>query len=355
MDPAHPRYLIDIVNGDPAGSFFSMLVEPPPPGPIATALPRTGAAVAVDAGTNENLTALTVGNFIAAIGSLRAIDDVNFIAIPDRPKAQNQSMLAVQQALIAHCELMGDRFAVLDSEPGATLFGPAVQNIQSIELQRRGLDSTRGYAGLYAPWLRVVPANDGPPILVPPSGHVCGIFARSDASRGVHKAPANEIVNGALGVERRISLIEQGQLNQLGVNIVQVFQDGGRPMLWGARTTATDTNWQYVNIRRLFLYLEESIQEGIRWAVFEPNNLELWQKLKRTLSDFLMRAWRDGALFGAKATDAFYVRIDEALNPFSERQLGRLRIEIGVCPSYPAEFIIVRIGIWDGGSEVSES
>jgi uncharacterized protein len=171
----------------------------------------------------------------------------------------------------------------------------------------------------------------------------------------VHKAPANEIVNGALGVERRISLIEQGQLNLLGIDIVQVFQDGGRPVLWGARTTATDTNWQYVSTRRLFLYLEKSIQEGIRWAVFEPNNLALWQKLKRTLTDFLTREWRDGALFGAKAENAFYVRIDEVLNPFSEQQLGRLHIEIGVRPSYPAEFIIVRIGIWDGGSDVSES
>ena len=184
---------------------------------------------------------------------------------------------------------------------------------------------------------------------------MCGVFARSDSTRGVHKAPANEIVNGALGVETRISLIEQGQLNLLGINIVQVFQDGGRPIVWGARTPATDTNWQYVNIRRLFLYLEESIQEGIRWAVFEPNNLALWQKLKRTLTDFLTRAWRDGALFGAKAEEAFYVRIDEVLNPFSQQQLGRLTIEIGVRPTYPAEFIVVRIGIWDGGSEVSES
>ena len=275
---------------------------------------------------------------------------MNFIAIPDRPTAAAQSMLTVQQALIAHCELLADRFAVLDADPQVPLFGAS-----SLEAQRRGLDSTRGYAALYAPWLRVVPSNDGPPILVPPSGHVCGIFARSDALRGVHKAPANEIVNGALGVERRISLIEQGQLNMLGINIVQVFQDGGRPVLWGARTTATDTNWQYVNIRRLFLFLEESIQEGIRWAVFEPNNLALWQKLKRTITDFLTRVWRDGALFGAKAEDAFYVRIDEVLNPFSEQQLGRLHIEIGVRPSYPAEFIIVRIGIWDGGAEVSES
>jgi uncharacterized protein len=358
MDPSHPRYLIDMVTGDAGGVIDVSLIEPPPPSSIALALPRVGPALATapaQPGTNENLAGLLAANFGTAIDTLRACDDVNFIAVPDRPTAAGQQMLTVQQALITHCELMADRFGVLDTDPGATLFGAPVGNILSMEQLRRGVDSTRGYAGLYGPWLRVTPDNDGPPIMVPSSGHVCGIFARSDASRGVHKAPANEIVNGALGVERRISLIEQGQLNMLGVNIVQVFQDGGRPILWGARTTATDLNWQYVNIRRLFLYLEESIQEGIRWAVFEPNNLELWQKLKRTLTDFLTRAWRDGALFGAKASEAFYVRIDDALNPFSEQALGRLHIEIGVRPSYPAEFIIVRIGIWDGGSDVSES
>jgi uncharacterized protein len=353
MDPAHPNYLIDVVNRDSAGLLLATLVEPPPPNPIIRSIPRVGAAAALNPpspGTAEDLSALTTAPFTSAIDSFTAIDDVNFIAVADRPTAQNALMATVQQALITHCQLMADRFAVLDSDPGIALFGN-----DSLEVQRRGLDSTRGYAALYAPWLRVVPANDGPPILVPPSGHVCGIYARSDASRGVHKAPANEIVNGCVGVERRISLIDQGQLNTLGVNVIQVFQAGGRPILWGARTTATDTNWQYVNIRRLFLYLEESIQEGIRWAVFEPNNLALWQKVKRTLTDFLLRAWRDGALFGAKADEAFYVRIDDVLNPFSEQQLGRLHIEIGVRPSYPAEFIIVRIGIWDGGSEVTEA
>jgi hypothetical protein len=353
MDPSHPRYLIDIVNNDPAGVLVASMVEPPPPNTVANSLPLIGPAVATNPpqpGAAEDLSSLTAGNYTDALDTLRAVDDVNFIAIPDRPTLAGQTMLTVQQALIAHCELLADRFGILDSNPGAPLFGTG-----SLEEQRLGLDSTRGYAGLYAPWLRVVPDGDGPPILVPPSGHVAGIFARSDQTRGVHKAPANEIVNGALGVEERISLIEQGELNLRGINIVQVFQDGGRPVLWGARTTATDTNWQYVNIRRLFLYLEESIQEGIRWAVFEPNNTELWQKLKRTLGDFLTRTWRDGALFGNKAAEAFYVRIDDALNPFSEQQLGRLHIEIGVRPSYPAEFIIVRIGIWDGGSSVSES
>jgi phage tail sheath protein FI len=179
-------------------------------------------------------------------------------------------------------------------------------------------------------------------------------MARSDNNRGVHKAPANEIVNGAVGVERSMSDIDQGQLNLQGINIIRIFQAGGRPVLWGARTTATDRNWQYVNVRRLFLFVEESIEEGIRFAVFEPNNLQLWQKLKRSITDFLTRVWRDGGLFGAKAEDAFYVRIDEVLNPFSEQALGRLNIEIGMRPTFPAEFIVVRIGIFQGGSEVTE-
>jgi len=239
---------------------------------------------------------------------------------------------------------------VLDPQPGLDLFGAT-----SIEVQRAGLDSMRGYGALYYPWLRVRPAGRGIPVLVPPSGHVCGVIARSDLTRGVHKAPANEIVNGALGVERTMSDVEQGQLNLQGIDVVRVFGGGARPTVWGARTTSRDTNWQYINVRRLFLFLEESIAEGIRWAVFEPNNLSLWQKLRRTITDFLTTVWRDGALFGEKPEDAFYVRIDEVLNPFSEQALGRLHIEIGVRPSYPAEFIIVRIGIWAGGSEITES
>jgi phage tail sheath protein FI len=193
---------------------------------------------------------------------------------------------------------------------------------------------------------------------VPPAGHVCGIMARVDASRGVHKAPANEPVNGAVDLQPngRLDDITQGQLNLAGINVIRVFQGGGRPILWGARTTATDRNWQYVNVRRLFLFLEESIQEGIRFAVFEPNNLALWEKLKRTISAFLLQQWRDGALFGATPEAAFFVRIDEVLNPFSEQALGRLHIEIGLRPTFPAEFIIVRIGISaTGESEIVEA
>lgn len=342
-DPNNPRNYLTIVNGDATGLVtITPMVPPPPVGPPGN-MPAAGSAN-VSGGADEDLTTLTDQNFVDALDTLQGISDVGMIAVPDRITP------AVQQAVIAQCELLADRFGVLDANAGLDPFNPA-----DLPAQRAGLDSTRGYAGFYYPWLSVSPATGNNPILVPPSGHVCGIIALTDNTRGVFKAPANVTVNGAVGLERVLSDIDQGILNLSGINCFRVFQTGGRPYLFAARTTATDLNWQYVNIRRLFIYLEKSIQEGIRWAVFEPNNTQLWNKLKRSISAFLNQAWRDGALFGDKATDAYYVRIDDVINPFSEQQLGRLHIEIGVRPSYPAEFIIVRIGIWAGGSDVSES
>lgn len=342
-DSSHPRNYLAVINGDTSGLITITPQQPPPPVPMPGNMPAAAAAN-LAGGAVENLTTLTDQNFIDALDTLHGISDVNMIAVPDRITA------AVQQAVIAQCELLADRFGVLDAQPGLDPFMPA-----QLPAQRAGLDSARGYAALYYPWLMVPPVASGDPVLVPPSGHTCGIFALTDQTRGVFKAPANVTVNGAVGLERVLSDIDQGILNLEGINCFRVFQTGGRPYLWAARTTATDANWQYVNIRRLFIYLEKSIQVGIRWAVFEPNNTQLWNKLKRSISAFLNQVWRDGALFGDKATDAYYVRIDEALNPFSEQQLGRLHIEIGVRPSYPAEFIIVRIGIWAGGSDVSET
>ena len=343
LDSLHPRHYLHVVNDNPDALVTLLPRSPAPAIPMPGNMPENKAATPLAGGAPENLTTLVDQDFIDAIDTLRPVDDVNMVSVPD------QITPAVQDSTITHCQLQADRFAVLDCRPGLEPFEPA-----GLPAQLAQVPSPRGYAALYYPWLRVPPAGRGDLVLVPPSGHICGIFARSDNSRGVHKAPANEMVNGALGVERTLSDIDHGQLNLSGVNVIRLFQGGGRPLLLGARTTATDRNWQYVNIRRLFLYLEESIQEGIFWAVFEPNNLQLWQKLRRTITEFLTRVWRDGGLFGAKAEEAFYVRIDEALNPFSEQALGRLHIEIGVRPSYPAEFIIVRIGIWAGGSEVSE-
>jgi phage tail sheath protein FI len=348
LDPAHRNYYVEYVN-DRDQSVILEPVEPPSAESLPNNLPAdTNGPAALQGGTDEDLTTLNDQDYIDAIDTLREVDEVSIIAIP------GVVSVPVQQALIAHCELKADRFAVLDSMPGAQPFNDVQNGPVSVENHRKSLDSTRGYAALYYPWLWTISAQTGKEVLVPPSGHVIGIMARVDANRGVHKAPANETVYSAFAVQTTMSDQEQGLLNLQGINVIRVFQTGGRPVLWGARTTATDLNWQYVNVRRLFLYMEESIQEGIRWAVFEPNNLQLWQKLKRTITEFLTRVWRDGALFGEKAEDAFYVRIDEALNPFSEQALGRLHIEVGVRPTYPAEFIIVRIGISPGGSEISE-
>ena len=347
MNPGHPQYFTNVINNDSIGIIFVSSVEPPSTTAIPKNRPKTTTPQELGGGEDHDPSSVNANDYKEALRLLEGIDDINLVAVPDRTDED------VQSAVIDHCKRMKDRFAILDARRsrGAPLFGTG-----SVETQRAGCESDTGVAALYFPWLEVSSAQSAKRILVPPSGHVAGIYARIDNSRGVHKAPAGTeaIVSGALGVERLLSDDDHGQLNSQGINVIRVFQSGGRPVVWGARTTSKNTNWQYVNIRRLFLFLEESIQEGINWAVFEPNDLALWGKLKRTIRAFLMTQWRDGALFGKTAEEAFYIRIDEVLNPFSEQALGRLTIEIGVRPSYPAEFIVVRIGIWQGGSDVSE-
>ncbi len=354
LDSEHPNYFLDIVNGDDQRQVDLSLADPPPPSNPPENMPANQSNVGLKAGTDEDLPSIGPTEYRAALDSLKTIPDVSLVAIPDAAAAKKATDRdAIQHALLDHCEGLGDRFAVIDSAAGLAPLGDS-----GVEGQINGLSSAGGYAALYYPWILVQPSGSGDPIPVPPSGHVCGVIARTDDDRGVFKAPAGiaSTVNGASAVVTDMSNEEQGILNLDGVNVIRVFRSGGRPTVWGARTTATqvDSSWQYVNIRRLFLFLERSILVGIRWAIFEPNNPRLWEKLRRTLTDFLTRVWRDGGLFGNKAEEAFYVRIDEALNPDSDRALGRLTIEIGVRPSYPAEFIIVRIGIWDGGSQVSE-
>ena len=279
------------------------------------------------------------------LAPLAKLHDVSLLAIPGATDP------GLQQAMIDHCESLQDRFAILDC--GANL------DITGVANQFASVRSAKGYAALYYPRILVKDPITSRQVTWPTSGHMAGVYARTDEDRGVHKAPANTNLRGALGLEPTgvLSDHEQGPLNLMGVNVLRVFPGQAQPIVWGARTTAgdLDRNWQYVNIRRLFIYLEQSIERGIRWAVFEPNDTALWHKLKRTITDFLMMAWRDGALFGDKPEQAFYVRIDETLNPESTRKLGRLYIEVGLCPTYPAEFIVLRIGIWDGGSESSTS
>lgn len=353
LNPLHSNYVFSAVNS----RWVRILPFPRPP--IASGFPTSLVAVGggnlarAITGQNDDPSALTSTEYRGGLNILRDIDGVNILCIPDA--ALHGEYITIQLAMRDHCLALGDRFAVLDSRPGAPPSGPG-----SIEEHRGYVQSERGFAALYYPWLEVRdPTSTGPiprTMLIPPSGHIAGVYARTDSERGVHKAPANTDVRGVVGLEQRLSNGQHGPLNLRGINVMRIFPGVAQVMVWGARTTVDPniTDWLYVNVRRLMLYIEESIEEGIRWAVFEPNNLALWQKLKRTITEFLTRVWRDGALFGDSAEKAFYVRIDEALNPPPTRAIGRLYIEIGVAPVRPAEFIIVRIGLWDGGAEVTE-
>lgn len=342
MDRRHPRYVGTILAQQPAQ--LVAIAEPlvSSNAPLSERRPAEVASQVLTDGAADEPQNLTLADYQAALDALRDVDDVNFIAIPDSTDA------SVQLALRTHCIQMADRFAIFDAPLGVPPIGPG-----SVLDRMALLKDDRGFGALYYPWI-IVPHPVGGFVTVPTAGHVAGIYARAEKDRGVHKAPANYTLYSVLGVVTVVNNETQGPINLEGVNVLRVFPGQASPIVWGARTTSNQTAWQYVNIRRLFLFLEESIEEGIRWAVFEPNNLQLWQKLRRTITEFLTRVWRDGALFGATAEEAFYVRIDEVINPPDERALGRLYIEIGVRPTYPAEFIIVRIGIWPGGSETSE-
>jgi phage tail sheath protein FI len=185
-------------------------------------------------------------------------------------------------------------------------------------------------------------------IVVPPAGHVAGVYARVDGLRGVHKAPANEVIRGALGVETLVSKAGQAGLNPDDINVIRKFD--GNITVFGAHTLAgrEDAEWRYVNVRRLFLFLRESIDEGTQWVVFEPNDPSLWAKITRNVTAFLTNVWRAGALFGSTPQEAFYVKCDAETNPPEVRELGQVVTEIGVAVVKPAEFVIFRISQWAG-------
>lgn len=291
---------------------------------------------------------------------LYAFDDVDDMALHVSPGLNFQQ----QKETLEHCETRKDRFAILD--------GPIV-SMGDMDIPA----SDKGYGAIYVPWLKVTKPSwfngdqdhikvTGPlrrklikttknELFVPPSGHVCGIFARVDTDRGVHKAPANEVVMGITGLSQNVNRIEQGQYNDRGINVIRIFKDRGI-RVWGARTLATksDASWKYINVRRLFIFIEQSIMLGSQWAVFEPNDQTLWKKLTRDVRAFLSRVYRSGALFGATAEEAFYVKCDEETNPRFLIDAGQVNVQIGVCPVKPAEFVVFSIGQWDGGALIEE-
>jgi uncharacterized protein len=285
-------------------------------------------------------------------GGLEAIDPITMVAVPDLMAAYQKGMLdleglqTVQLAMIAHCELMGDRVAILDPPPGLN-----AQQIREWRMEKAGYDSK--YATLYWPWVKVFDPASGENVFVPPSGHVAGVWSRNDDTRGVHKAPANEVIRGAVAPELQITKSEQDLLNPNGINCIRAFAGRGI-RIWGARTLSSDPAWRYLNVRRLFNYLEESILGGTQWVVFEPNDYALWQKMRRTISAFLVNEWRKGALFGATPNEAFYVKCDDETNPAESIDAGMVLCEIGVAPVKPAEFVIFRLSQFSGGSSLTE-
>jgi uncharacterized protein len=273
------------------------------------------------------------------------IEDISIVAAPGstfgyRNGYQSDAQTVVS-LLIAHAQYMRYRIAVLDSGDG--------QAISEVRAMRARYDSS--YGAMYYPWVRVLDPLSQREINLPPSGFVAGIYARNDINRAVYKAPANEVVNLAIGFEQLLNKSQQDVLNPEGINCFRFFE--GRGMrLWGARTISSDPEWKYVNLRRYFAYLERSIDKGTQWAVFEPNGEALWANVRRTIEDFLLNEWQNGALLGDKPEKAYFVKCDRSTMSQNDLDNGRLICLIGVAPLRPAEFVIFRIGQWTADRKV---
>jgi phage tail sheath protein FI len=289
-------------------------------------------------GANSDTLYIGKDNGPGARSGLKCFEEIDEISIVAAP---GQTSPAVQDALLTHCESRKDRFAILDSPE--TMQG-------GVDKLVRPRDSK--YGAYYFPWVQVYDPERGN-VFVPPSGHVAGIYARTDNERGVHKAPANEIVRGALGLKYNVSKGEQDILNPKGVNCIRLMQGGGI-RVWGARTLSSDPSWRYINVRRLFIMVETSIERATQWVVFEPNDYKLWKRVTRTIASFLTLVWRNGALMGETPEKAFYVKCDEETNPPEVIDVGQLIVEIGLAPVKPAEFVIFRIGQMPAGGGVEE-
>jgi phage tail sheath protein FI len=280
------------------------------------------------------------------IGGLAAVDEITMVCVPDiwaiSENGNGAGVKDLQGKLIAHCENAGDRMAILDAPPEMI-----PQDVLEWRLNDAGYDSK--FAALYWPWIEVMNPLDNKPLTIPPSGHVAGVWCRTDATRGVHKAPANEVALGANSVAFQITQAEQGSLNKVGINCIRAFSGRGI-RIWGARTLSSDPEWRYINVRRLFNYVSESIMQGTQWSVFEPNDQKLWIQLRIAATSFLTRTWREGALFGSSPDQAFFVKCDSETNPPDVIEAGQVVCEIGIAPVKPAEFVIFRLSQYTDGS-----
>lgn len=294
------------------------------------------AAIVLSGGSNGSVSSVSAADFIGADHGagrrtgIQAFVDNDVVSIMAVPGVTDPN---VQLTLVAHCENLGSRFAVLDIPREA-------KKVQDVTAHRDIFDST--YAALYHPWLEVFDPLDKKNMALPPSGSIAGIYARSDNSRGVHKAPANEVVRACVGLDCQFNKGEQDILNPKGVNLIRIFPGQGI-RVWGARTASSDGSWKYINVRRLFIFIEESIKANTNWAVFEPNDEILWVRVQRTISVFLTNLWRNGSLAGSSTDEAFFVNIGRSTMSQDDIDNGRLICVIGVAPVKPAEFVIFRI------------
>lgn len=302
-------------------------------------------------GGDDTLSAITDNTYIGnpgeqephlrrGIESLRNEEEISIVACPGRISP------AIQGALINHCELMRYRFAVLDGSR------PPTDSLNDVQNQRQQFDTK--YAAFYHPWplipdpfpMNLAEVADYP---IPPSGHVIGIYARTDIERGVHKAPANEVLRGVIGLQRLLNKGEQDILNPypVNINVIRDFRPNNRGIrVWGGRVITSDPDWKYVNVRRLLIYIEASIDRGLQWVVFEPNADPLWARVNSSVSNFLRSVWRDGGLEGTKPEEAYFVKVDRTTMTQTDIDNGKLIVVIGVAPVKPAEFVIIRIGLW---------
>ena len=351
-DPADENALV-YLDWDPdalgasASQLMVMLTDPNAAGRLINgndgALPGASVFDGDEADPDDPLKTAT------GLHALGDIDDIAIVAMPDAATlADEASIFTAAQALVAHAEGLRYRIAVVD--------GPQASSLNEIRKFRGKFDSK--YAALYHPWIEILDpteraAQGRPPrrIMLPPSGFVTGIYARSDIERGVHKAPANEVVRGLTRFEANINKARQDVLNPEGINALRFFEGRGN-RVWGARTMSSDPEWKYVNVRRLFIYIEHSIDKGTQWAVFEPNGPRLWANIRQTVEDFLLVLWRDGALLGDKPDQAYFVRCDRTTMTQNDLDNGRMICLVGVAPVKPAEFVIFRIGQWTGDAKV---
>jgi Bacteriophage tail sheath protein len=384
-DPGSGTFTLIVKRAGKAEETFGNVTMRRGPGHVATAVrksklvtvenvsgeaaPVTGTEVALTggetapgsvavAGGGATIPAVTAGHYVGdvtartGLGSLEEVEDITMLCVPDLMSAYQAGAIdadgvkAVQLAMIAHCELMADRVAILDTPPGL-----GAQQVRQWRTETAGYDSK--YAALYWPWLRVMDPERGQPVMLPPSGHVAGVWARNDDTRGVHKAPANEVLRGVIDLQAGLTKTEHGQLNPAGVNCIRAFPGQGI-RIWGARTLSSDPQWRYLNVRRLFNFVEKSVLAGTSWVVFEPNDRFLWMSVERVITTFLRRVWRSGALFGRTPEEAFYVKCDEENNPPENRDAGILTVDVGIAPVKPAEFVIFRIAQYSEGAGLEE-